>query len=295
MPSMSSSSAPGMAAAVARPPETCTILSPVPCTTRAGTCTACSRWRPVRLGGHRHHLAQHAAGRPAAVERLVGLGQRLRGLRGIERGADQRPDGRAALGVRRPAAATSPDQRGQQAGVLPADGALAGRRHDAGQRAHPLRVLDRHRLHDHAAHRDPDQVRRPRDRGGRAGDGVAGQVAQTVRRPHPAAGVRADQHRPRDPAGHLGRPAGVAVVVADRRRSRARRASGTARGPTTSSARPGPSRAAAGRRRGSRRSGSRARRPARPARTARWRRRPGRWHPSRRLSKHSTYQTVTSG
>ncbi len=36
MPSMSSSSAPGMAAAVARPPETCTILSARPWTTSAG-------------------------------------------------------------------------------------------------------------------------------------------------------------------------------------------------------------------------------------------------------------------
>ena len=42
MPSMSSSSAPGIAAAVARPPETCTILSASPWTTRAGTWTACS-------------------------------------------------------------------------------------------------------------------------------------------------------------------------------------------------------------------------------------------------------------
>ncbi len=36
IPSMTSSSAPGMARAVARPPETCTILSAVPCTTAAG-------------------------------------------------------------------------------------------------------------------------------------------------------------------------------------------------------------------------------------------------------------------
>ena len=36
MPSITRSSAPGMARAVARPPETCTILSAVPCTTAVG-------------------------------------------------------------------------------------------------------------------------------------------------------------------------------------------------------------------------------------------------------------------
>ena len=48
MPSTSSSSAPGTAAAVARPPEACTIRSAVPCTTRAGMVS--ERSRGPRLG-----------------------------------------------------------------------------------------------------------------------------------------------------------------------------------------------------------------------------------------------------
>ena len=43
MPSTSTSSAPGIAAAVARPPDTCTILSARPCTTRLGTRSPRSR------------------------------------------------------------------------------------------------------------------------------------------------------------------------------------------------------------------------------------------------------------
>ena len=48
MPSTSSSSAPGIAAAVERPPLTWTILSAVPCTTSAGTRRL--RSRGVRSG-----------------------------------------------------------------------------------------------------------------------------------------------------------------------------------------------------------------------------------------------------
>ena len=56
------SSAPGMAAAVARPPETWTIGSASPWITSVGTRSA--RRRAERLGwvSDRQHLAQRAAG-----------------------------------------------------------------------------------------------------------------------------------------------------------------------------------------------------------------------------------------
>ena len=136
MPSTSSSSAPGIAAAVARPPETCTIRSARPCTTSVGT-RAAQAAGPVGLGQDRHHLAQRAAGRDPAVEGLAGELAGALLVAGEAGRADHPPHRDAALGVGLAARLDRAQQRGQQPRVLPADRPLAGGRHDARQRAHP--------------------------------------------------------------------------------------------------------------------------------------------------------------
>ena len=72
MPSMSTSSAPGTAAAVDRPPLTWTILSAIPWMTRVGMRRL--RSRGVRSGwvSDGEHLPHHAAGADAPVEGLAG-------------------------------------------------------------------------------------------------------------------------------------------------------------------------------------------------------------------------------
>ena len=59
---------------------------------------------------------------------------------------------------------------------------IAGRRHDRGQRAHPLRKRDRDFLGDHAAHRRADQMRRLDAERVHQPDRVLGHVAQLVGR-----------------------------------------------------------------------------------------------------------------
>ena len=121
-------------------------------------------------------------------------------------------------------------------------------------------VRDRHRLHDHPAHRHPDDVRRLEPEVVEQPEGVVGQVAEARTAPAPGCRRRpAPASRGRPGASSIGRAPGVAVVVADRRRTRRGPGPRTARGPTRSSVRRAPSPAAAGRRRGRRRSGSRAR------------------------------------
>ncbi len=78
MPSMSSSSAPWMAAAVARPPETCTILSSRPCTTSVGILSA-------RSFGERFGWVS-----TAIIWRIVPLRADARGRRSRRRGRGSR-------------------------------------------------------------------------------------------------------------------------------------------------------------------------------------------------------------
>ena len=171
--------------------------------------------RPVRLGEDGEHLPHHAGGADATVEGLLGaLPDLLLRLRVVGR-PDQPPELGAGADVRLPAGPAAGEQRRHQARVLPADGALAGRRHDAGQRADPARVRDRHRLRDHPAHRHPDDVRRVEAEVVEQPERVVCQVRHRVRHPDLRAGERADQRRPGDPALEDGRASGVAVVVAD--------------------------------------------------------------------------------
>ena len=77
------------------------------------------------------------------------------------------------------------------------------------------RVLDGHRLRDHAAHRDPDHVGGLEAEVVEQGDGVGGHVASAygARTRRPAKARTSIDRVTRPP--HLGGPAGVAVVVAD--------------------------------------------------------------------------------
>ena len=108
-------------------------------------------------------------------------------------------------------------QPGEQARVLPADGAAAGGGHDRGQGPHPLGPQQRHRLHDHAAHRDADDVRGLEAEVVQQAEGVVGHVVERVRRPGRAAAADEGlhEHPPGDPARGPRGAAGVAVVVAD--------------------------------------------------------------------------------
>ena len=190
MPGTSSSSEPGIAREVARPPETCTILSLRPWITSVGTVS--SRSRAVRSGCVR--IASICRATPAALtprsqvsparSRTASLGVR------VARRADDRPEPRRAVDVRLAGAgAPRASSGGQQPRVLPADRAAAGGGHDRGQRPHPLGLQQRHRLHDHAAHRDADDVRGLDAEVVEQAEGVAGQVVERVRRPR-ACGAR---------------------------------------------------------------------------------------------------------
>ena len=74
---------------------------------------------------------------------------------------------------------------------------------------------DGHRLDDHAAHRDPGDVRRLRCRGGRAGRGRRRPCRRGSTAPAPARWEGADQLGARTRCADPRRATGVAVVVAD--------------------------------------------------------------------------------
>jgi hypothetical protein len=203
MPSISSSSAPGMAAAVAAAAGD--VHHPVGQAVhdegRHGQRAelGCA----VGLGEDRHHLAQRAAATHAAV---VGRARRRPGC------APRCPGRPATRSASRSGGSPRCSPRGrpsgpagwEQARVLPADGPLAGRRHDAGQRPHPLRCS----IAIVCAIIPPiDTPRRGADssRGGRAAERVVGHVREeygvrTCRRRTPG------QRGPADPPGHLGGP-----------------------------------------------------------------------------------------
>ena len=218
MPSTSSSSAPGMAAAVARPPETCTILSARPWTTSVGHAHARAAGGAVGLGQHRQHLAQRAAGarrrgRRSRRRRCAGASSWLR----VAGRADQPPHrARCCRRTPRGRAAAGRSSAGNSRGCcqptvrLPVvDMMLVSERTRAGS-------LDRHRLHDHPAHRHADDVGDARSRGGRAArtrraPGRSCEYGARTRAPAKArTSIRAGH-----PAGDLGGPADVAVVEAD--------------------------------------------------------------------------------
>ena len=268
MPSMVTSSAPGMAAAVERPPLTWTILSALPWMTSAGMRRLRSRgvrspcvrmasiWRTTPLA-----LTPRSKVSPARVRRASGAGGRRR--------TRSAPTWRRCCRRRRPGRPCAADQPREEGGVLPADGASSGRRADAGQRPHPRRVLDR---------RSSGRSCRPstRRRGART-PGRGGRAARRRRRPGrtsctaPARGrsakARTSWSRRTGPRpATTGRCRGCRSA---RRGSRRLPAARRTPGPTTSSGRSAPSPAAAARRRGRRRSGSRARPGCRPGRGAR--------------------------
>ncbi len=102
-------------------------------------------------------------------------------------------------------------------GIGLADVRVTGGRHDAGEREHPIGMLDRHDLHDHPAHRCADDVRgRDVERIEQA-DGIVRHGRQRVRRlDRLAFGVLDEQrHDVRGIALRLGRQPDVTVVESD--------------------------------------------------------------------------------
>ena len=95
-----------------------------------------------------------------------------------------------------------------------AHGGIAGGRHDRGQRADALRVLDRHRLGDHPAHRRADQVRAVQPERVEQPDRVPGHVGQRVRRRGRVTAEDRSEIRRRS-LGQVAREPDVAVVRSD--------------------------------------------------------------------------------
>ena len=199
-----------------------------------------------------------------------------------------------AGGVRLAAAAARRDQHGQQPRVLPADRALPGRRHDAGERRGPARGG---RWPSSGRSCRPSTRRRRgrrRARGGRAARSASSAMSSRVYGGRTGCPAKARTSAVRVTRWSLSRrgAAGVAVVVADDVEAARARASGRARGPTRSSGRRAPSPAAAARRRGRRRSGSRARCRGRPGRRAPRRPTTSCWRLGVRGHAHDTYRSV---
>ena len=142
-PSMSSSSAPGIAArGGAAAGDVHHLVGEAVHDQGRARAAPRSRGAAVGLGEHGQHLPHHAAGADARGRRSRRARPRtsLVGLRVAGR-ADQPPDRRAGPRRRpRGPGRAGASSAGQQRRVLPADGALAGRRHDAGQRADPARA-----------------------------------------------------------------------------------------------------------------------------------------------------------
>ena len=157
MPSIIISRAPGIALAVALPPEGRIILSTVPWMTRVGALIAASLWcdRPRRR-------SRRAGGRPP--------GRRSRGRRRGRRARGctaHRARSRSSRPGRRSRRSAGCSHRGRGAGAeqVAIDGgrglavpAAARRGHDRGERADELGMLGRQHLADHAAHRGAHHV-----------------------------------------------------------------------------------------------------------------------------------------
>ena len=269
MPSMSSSSAPGIAAAVARPPETCTIWSARPWIDQGRHPQRAQPRAAVGLGEDRQHLAHHAVGAEPAVPGLLGAGAAPpRGPRGRpgsrssataaprSRRTPSRPGPRGAISIGSSLGCCQPTVR------LPiVDMMLVSERTRAGcSIAIVCTIIPPIDTPTTCADVEPEVVEQA--------ERVVGHVGQGVRRPARAAGEGPHQRRAADPAADLASSGRCRGCRSGSRRSRARRAACRAPGPTRSSGRRGPSPAAAARRRGRRRSGSTARRRGRPGRRA---------------------------
>ena len=241
MPGTSTSSAPGMARAVARPPDTWTSLSLRPWMTRAGIVQPLQGLGAIGLSQHCLHLTDHPGRADAPV---VGLGRPLaRLLRGdrVRRRADRRPGLHRALDGLLPGALGRAEQHGKQPRVLPPDRAPAGRRHDRHEGEHAIAVLERQCLGDHAAHRDPRDVGLVDAEMVEQPDRVVGHVAQRVGMLVLPARESADHVAAMTALAHAawstGRRRGCRIGS---RRTRARRTARRTRAPTRSAGRRDP-------------------------------------------------------
>ena len=223
MPGKTRSVAPGMARAIASPPETFTIGSASPCRTSVGARTAARR--AVRsVGGHDGgELALAAEREERAVEAAPidarGGAARRTGSRATRGGArcagDARrrlraPSGIGCISMGRMSGAARPTS------CAPVDDMMMHRLRTRS------RMADGDELRDEAAHRRADDVRRRQVERVEEAGGVVGHVVERVE------------------AGGLGRQADVAVVVADDAEAARRRGAGRARRATRSSATRGP-------------------------------------------------------
>ena len=217
MPGIAISSAPGIASAVARPPRNGTSGSSRPWITVVGT--AASAARAVRSPDAR--IAAELARRcRRVVAAVVGRGGQLADARPRRAGSRGDP---ISLNIAHEvldvglavAAAPGASARSTRAASAGPTRRSPGRRHDRGERQHPLRVRDRHRLGDHPAHRRA----RPRGRASmprwssspNASSAMSLEPVGRLDRCSPSIARRRFGHRRVD----LGRAADVAVVEAD--------------------------------------------------------------------------------
>ena len=210
IPGTSTSSAPGIAAAVDRPPDGLddAVVEPVDHAGRAGQPPQVGR--PVALRDDRGELAAGPAavaglpGRRAAHRRahvLVVVGGPVAGPDPAERG--DHPLHRVRR--RRPQ-----ELRDHPPGHRP--GPVARPSHDRHERPRPRRVPDRRLLRDRRPQRGPDHVRAARVERPDQPGGVVGHVTERVHRPR-APGEEAPRADPG--AAQVGGAADVAVVEPD--------------------------------------------------------------------------------
>ena len=160
MPSISISSAPGMAAAVALPPEGRTSVSSLPWTTSVGAVDPAQLARAVARLQHRRHLAAGAGRVARAVEGEAGALAHGGGIDLESGGPDGAPQQRVVVHVGRALARRGAQQEAVAAGSGLALQAVPRRRHDRRQRAHALGAACRHGLGHHAAQRSAHHVGR---------------------------------------------------------------------------------------------------------------------------------------
>ena len=235
MPGISSSFAPLIALAVARPPDGRTSLSALPWMTSVGA--AIARRRLVRSPEARIAASWRAAGgrAAAAIERRPRELPQL-GLVALEAGrADQRERLHHVLDVAVAVLRRDAEERLRRAqGRLPGR-ARAGVAHDRDERADAVGMRHRERLADHRPHRGAHHVRALDAEMVEEPDHVVGHVLERVAR----GALVAPQQLPDGRDGQLVQPASSGRrrgCRTARRRSRARRGPRRTRRATRSSA-----------------------------------------------------------
>ena len=213
MPGNATSSAPGIALAVATPARNGTSGSFLPWITTGGHVEPAQR----RCAGARGEDGCELPRRPRRVVAAVVCGRCLLAdallVQWVAGRADHPKHAHEVVDVGIAALRRAPHQDAPHAQLRRADAPVAGRGEHRAEREHPLRVTDGHRLGDHPAHRDAGHVRALDAEVVEQAEAVARHVVQQVGRADPEASHRA--HHVRHGCVDLRGEARVAVVEAD--------------------------------------------------------------------------------